>query len=574
MPRETIRKLSENTERLLVAGAHLARGNAELTRDKEALDQLIAKLGAKSPPVFAKLAEQLAKTLTAPGKTQALELLSLATSLAQVRAGLAQLAPVPSDDTAVPVAHAVETPCNAKDLYAVHDALVTTGQGRMEVIDSAVERGDIGDLRLVHAVVQAMSDAYIGATVADKVVPQFGRAIVEPIRKKLRFPGSKVDGRRLRALVAVQKDEARDLIDEAIATGSADMRAAAFDAIADHLPGAAGLDALALAALDGDKSGEVRRAAVRALAGYGTDASLQTLLEALDDARTLHQAAEALAKSRHPDATTRLLERLESSRVEAAAKVKKDDKAAATKRDAARSRVSAVLRALSEHRDPRIAPAVRALLEVAPILAAQTLVAQGHSDDLRLVADLLHKDYEPEFRVAVDALGKLPVDEAFDRVMALFVAKDRDTKLGKARLTALRSARFVPVGPRWAPALLALLGGAVTRPEALAWMIAATGDAQAVAPLMAALEREKKAELAAELVDALGTLGDKRALPPIIARVAAGELRWSISHAVLALADETTVDAVRTLFAALKNPNQNWELSYLLRSLERRYPGH
>jgi len=159
MPRETIRKLSSNVERLLVAGAHLAQGDSGLERDQAALEKLVAQLGAKAPPVLGKLAEGANKARTAKPKEQPAEVLSLATMTAQVRAAQTQLATAEGDAALVPVAE-VGTPCNAKDLYALHDALIHTGPGRMEKIGEALERGDVGDLRLVHAVVQALGDPY------------------------------------------------------------------------------------------------------------------------------------------------------------------------------------------------------------------------------------------------------------------------------------------------------------------------------------------------------------------------------------------------------------------------------
>jgi HEAT repeat protein len=577
MPRETIRKLSENTERLLVAGAHLAQGSAELLGDKAALEKLIERLGAKAPPVFVRLAEQIGNVVAAKPKEQASELISLAATLAQVRGGLAQLAAPSAADTPLAAVPEIETPCNAKDLYALHDALVTSGSGRMEKIAEAVERGDVADLRLVHAVVQAMGDTYVGDTVSDKVVPAFGRAIVQPIRSKLRFPGKKVDGRRLRALVAVEKSGARGLIDQAIKEGSAEVRTAALDAIADHLPGVPGLEGVALGILEKERSGDVRRAAIRALAGYGSDASLDQLLEALDDERTAREAAEALGKSTHPQATDRVLARLDAAVKAGAAKVKKGDTAAEKDRDVARHLVRSLLGALSERTDSRIPEVARGLLEDYDTAAAHAVIRRGSADDLRVIADLLQGTDTDVFVAAVTAAMKLPEDETFARLNPLFTAKDRDTKVGKARLAALRSASFVPSGDRWVKALLGHLA-TTPRPEGVVALLAATKAPRAVAPLLALLEKEKKADTAQELIDALGALGDRSALPAILARLQGDnwKMGWSVRSAVVALADETTVNLVREIYAKLDAPeaSNNWPIRYLLRSLERRFPGH
>lgn len=575
MPRETIRKLSESTERLLVAGAHLAQGSPELGRDKAALEAVIAKLGAKSPPVFAKLVEQIDRTTSAKPKEQASELLSLATSIAQVRAGLAQLAPV-KGDAPVPRSSEVQTPCNAKDLYALHDAMVTTGQGRMEKIDEAIERGDVADLRLVHAAIQAMGDAYLGTKIADAVVPRFGRAIVEPIRAKLRFPGNKVDARRLRALVAVEKLGALPLVEQALREGSSELRAGALDAIGDHLTGVPGLEPLALAILEKERSGEVRRAAVRALAGYGSSTSLERLLEALDDERTVREAAEALGASKHPEVVDRLLARLEVAVAASSAKVKRGDKDAEAARLRANALARSVLSALARHDDPRVPRAARALVADFGASAASAVIAHGSVDDVRAIADLLTGD-EPElFPVAVAAIRKLPEAEQLDRLVPLLVVKPRDTR-GLERLEAMRRTQLTLSDERWVSALVEAVRRG-PRLEVIVALIGLTRSPRAVDPLLELLAAEKKDGGAVDVLQALSMIGDRRALPAVLARLGrrGSRIDWYLTHVVQVLADESTVDAVRTLYAALESPDAsgNWQLRYLLRNLERRFPGH
>jgi HEAT repeat protein len=579
MPRETTRKLWENSERLLVAGAHLAQGNADLARDKTALEGLVAKLGAKAPPVFARLAQQIDRTTTAKPNAQASELITLMTQLAAVRSGLAQLAPAGEDEALEP-APDVETLCNAKDLYALHDALVTKGSGRLEKIEGAVERGDVADLRLVHAVIQAMSDSYVGDTVSDKVVPRFGRAVVDPIRKKLRFPGKKVDGRRLRALVAVEKEGARDVVEQAIREGSADVRAAALDALADHMPGVPAFEAVSLAILASERSGDVRRAAVRALAGYASDASLERLFEALHDDRTVREAAEALGTSRHPDIVTRLLADLETVAEAAKARVKAGDKDATAKREAKKRHVRYLLGALTNHPDARVPKVARAMLDDYGVAAARVVTRQGTPDDLRAIAELLHETESSLFAPAVEALAKLPPEEAVERASKVLVAKDRDSKIGKQRLAALVSARFAPSGPsgeRWLESLLAFAKKHKDeRPAGTISLLGAMKDKRAVEPLLAALEAEKKAEDATEIIGVLADLGDQRVVPAILAHVKTDnwQLGWAARRAVVSLADETSVGQVRTIYAGLKNPEKNWVIRNLLQALEHKFPGH
>ena len=101
------------------------------------------------------------------------------------------------------------------------------------------------------------------------------------------------------------------------------MREAALDAIATHVPGVPAFEPLVLAQIEKDRAVDVRRAAMRALKGYASDASLEALVAGLDDERTLRAAAEALGRSEHPKIIERLLDRLGVAVQAGKAKVKK-----------------------------------------------------------------------------------------------------------------------------------------------------------------------------------------------------------------------------------------------------------
>ncbi|CAN5442187.1 hypothetical protein BH09MYX1_BH09MYX1_46660 [soil metagenome] len=573
MPRETLRKLSENVERLLVAGAHLAQGDSGLERDKAALEKLVAQLGAKAPPVLAKLAEAAGKARTAKPKEQAHDVLTLATTTAQVRAAQTQLASVDADEPLTVVGE-IGTPCNAKDLYALHDALVEKGPGRMEKVAEALERGDVADLRLVHAVVQALGDSYgeLAERVSNEVVPAFGRAIIEPVRSRLKFPGRVVDGRRLKALVAVEKEASRPLVEQALREGSPEMREAALEAVADHLPGVPAFEPVVLGLIEKERTGDVRRAAIHALKGYGSDASLEALLEALDDPRTVRAAADALGSSKHPKVVHKLLARLAQAATERKVKVKKGDKVGEKKQSDATIVVQALLGALAERNDPSIVPAARELIDDYGSAAAYAVLGSAAKDDLKALADLLDGDDDKLFAVAVAAAMKLDPKESFVRLSAPFSAKDRDKKIGEARANAVARSEVVPTGDDWAKALMAA-AKLKPRSEYAIRMLGKTKDPKAVPMLIALLEDDPK-----NLNDtayALGAIGDQRALDPLLAILEKGKSRhyWSLSSTIEGLADEKTVDRVRTIHAAEKSGNTYSYISYLLRRLERKFPG-
>jgi HEAT repeat protein len=575
MPRETIRKLAENVERVLLAGAHLAAGDSGLERDKVALEKLVAQLGAKSPPVLARLAEQVGKLRSAKPKEQAPELLSLAMTVAQVRAAQAALAPA-GDDEPLASAAAVGTPCNAKDLYALHDALITTGSGRLERVRDALERNDIADLRLVHAVIQAMGDHYgdIAELVSNQVVPAFGRAIVDPVRARLKFPGRTVDGRRLAALIAVEKAGALPLVERALAEGSADVREAALDAVATHVPGVPEFEPLVLGLLKEERAGGVRRAAIRALKGFGSDASFKALLAALDDARTAAEAAEALGQSKHPEAADRLLERLEAAVPKAKLKVKKGDKKGEAARIAQRRQVELLFGALGELQEARVVPIAAKLVDEFGADAARAVLISDDPDHWRALADRIEGKDEGLFAVAVEAALRLDADEAFERLSPIVRAKDREAKLTVMRLAALQHSTFVPAGERWIE-LLIDASKSSPRSEHIIDLLGATKDPRAMEALLGLLEVQRKHPgTVASVARALARIGDPRAVDALLGVVSANLKYhlWWIFESIEQLADESTVDKVRTIVTAEKDQNAS-TVRYLLNRLERKFPG-
>lgn len=588
MPRETIRRLQRDVERVLVAGAHLAAADNDLAKDRKALDDLATQLGAKAP-VIGQLAAATGKAIGAGSKDAARELVSLATMTAQVRC--AQAAPAPATALQPLAARPlIGTPCKAKDLSELYQALVESGKGRMEKLDQAVERGDIADLRLVDALIYAMHDSWIGEKVAIHAIPKLGAAIIAPIRAQLRIAnGQTVDGRRLRALVAVQGNDARDLLKSALTEGNGEMREAAFDAIADHVRGEPEFEPLVLQTVEKERSGGVRRSALRALAGYASDASLAALVEALDDERTRDAAAEGLSASKHPKAITWMLTRLDEAVAAAleaakAAKKKKKDDAAAPVKPAKASNdvepsvmVQTLLTSLAQQRDPRIATAALALVNDYGVHAARAVIPNGDAQQLAVIADLLSGNDEDLYRVAAKAVLALGEDDAFKRFTATFAAKDREKKPGQARLEAVASAIRGNRDRRWSDFALKQLDGPAAVAVHAFPLLGASKEKRAVKPLLKLLAAAKDSNLIATTIETLGEIGDPTAIAPILAHHAGKDhsVRYRIRDAIIAIDDVSAVDQVRTIVVGLKNSSgyEHWHLRSMLDHLEKRFPG-
>jgi len=589
MAKETIRRLSENVGRLLVAGAHLAPSDPELKKDHAALLALAKQVGDKAPAIV-RLEETAGKALTGSGPSAAAELMSLATTAAQVRAAQAAAA-VPGPQRPLAEVPPVPTTCNGRDLDDLHTALVERGQGRKEVIERAIEGGYIADLRLVEALIYAMGDPWVGDVVSDRAIPALGRAVVSPIRRRLNVKGgTTVDARRLRALVAVQKQDALDVLAAAVKEGSPPLREAAMDAIADHVAGVAEFERYALEAIARDRSKDIQRAAIRALGGYASDASLDAMLAAMDntDAAVASAAAEALGRSANPKAVEKILTRLQELLAEKppAKKVKRASKNAKNATKAANDVTleawrlgERLLGALAGHNDPAIAHAAMALIPEYGAAAAWAAVGSANHAQLVQLADLLGAHDGRLFPVAVAAAARLGADEAFKRLSAPFapkgLRKPKGDKQDEARadtVLAYLAANPAALDPRWCGFLLEVLQGR-GRDEGLrvVGVLGIAREKRAVPTLLTMLKTEKKPETVRTIVHALGQIGDPRALDSILQLTGASAARlvWVVHEAVLAINDPVCVDKVRTLYAR----RESWHLRSLLRTLESRFPG-
>jgi hypothetical protein len=584
MARELILKLSEDVGQLLVAGAHLAPSSSELAKDRDGLAKLAQQVGAKAPAIV-KLAEAADKTTKAGAGAVASELMNLMQMAAQVRAAQAQAAPLEGTAQPLEACPPIGTPCNAKDLDDLYAALVEKGQGRLEVIERHIEGETIADLRLVEALVFAMGDSWIGETITDKAIPKLGRAIVAPIRARLDLKkGRSVDGRRLRALVAIEKEGAKQLLEQAVSEGSVELREAAMDAIADHVPGQPEFEKHALEAIRKEKSADIRRAAVRALAGSSSNEALELLLEAIDKSNTMRPASEALAASKHPEAAHRLLAKLQEAiavKKPKAAKgaTDKDKEKAKAEVERQRAVVCALLGALSSHQLPAIASAALELLEDYGAPAAWAVVNSADRAQLERIADAIEGDDAAVQQAAAEAAFRLGNDVAFKRLSPLFKAKDREKKSGQSRIAAILG-RLHGDNRRLTDAWLSFFLGVIEHdpPAVAAQVIPTLGqarDKRALQTLMR-IVGEGKGDVVTAAIAALGEIGDPIALDCMIARLSEKDVRgWTIRHAILSLNDPSSVDKVRTVYAKLKDPNHynNWVIRSLLQSLEARFPG-
>ncbi len=245
--------------RLTIAGSALAAGDFRL---QKLLPQLEA-LGAKAP-VFSRIAQGVkAVTEESDAAKAGRALLDLSTLLTAIQYTQSQHG---ADGEFTPLNTAVTTwmPTVAgyRTLAAVVEALTSTGEGRLEIVRDAAQRGLFKDLRLMQPTVTALSDRFgeLADFVADHAIPQFGAPIIPLLKAGFDPKGGNAHARRLRALCAVDKEEGRTFARAALEEARKEVKVAAVEGLAGSAA-----DYETILQFTKDRAEDVRHAAIRAL---------------------------------------------------------------------------------------------------------------------------------------------------------------------------------------------------------------------------------------------------------------------------------------------------------------------
>lgn len=282
-------QVHDETRRLAIAGSVAAPGDFRLKKLVAPLEQA----GARTP-VFAKVAEAVQAVVDSQEQTSARSLLDLtmlvnAILYTQGEVGCeGDLAPIETSELGAPT-----TQASARVLKPLLEALTNTGSGRLEMIRDAHERGAFGDLRLVKPALAALDDGYaeIADLVAENVLPLYGKAILPELQQTLDLKGRAGHPRRLQLMHALDPVATRDLVKEALESGSKEIKVVAIACLGPE-------DLSYLLEQAGAKAQEVRQAAFQALAGIDDDAAVAILHKAMIG-KDLELASSALRKSRN-----------------------------------------------------------------------------------------------------------------------------------------------------------------------------------------------------------------------------------------------------------------------------------
>jgi hypothetical protein len=219
----------DEVRRLAIAGSVVAPGDFRLKKLVPALE----KAGEKAP-VFAKVAGSAAKLIDSNEKSSAEALLELSTLInavlyTQGETGAAgELRPIETTNVS---GHHTRT--TARMLKPLLEALTTTGSGRLEIIKDAFERGAFSDLRLVKPALAAIDDPYpdIADFVAEKVLPQYGKAVLPELQAKFDLKGKGGHPRRLALMHRLDPEATGPLVKEALENGSKEVKVVAIECL-------------------------------------------------------------------------------------------------------------------------------------------------------------------------------------------------------------------------------------------------------------------------------------------------------------------------------------------------------
>lgn len=285
-------QVHDETRRLAIAGSNLASGDFRLKKLVAPLEASAAKAS-----IFGKVAEAVTKLVDSNSKTSAEALLELSTLVSAVlytqgeTGASGKLTPIETTNFGLASSNS-----SARLLKPLIESLTTTGSGREEIIKDAHQRGAFQDLRLVRLAVKGLDDPYapIAEYLAEQVLPIYGKAIYDDLLATYNPKAKGGQVRRLKLMHRLDAEKTYPLVEQALESGSPDMKVAAIQCLEGREESLSFLLEQAKA-----KSGDVRRAALQALAKFMNDEVITVLIKSLSGA-DLAMAALPASQNRSP----------------------------------------------------------------------------------------------------------------------------------------------------------------------------------------------------------------------------------------------------------------------------------
>lgn len=612
MPREQIRLLTGDIERLLSAGSNVAVGDSGLQKRSRALRELGAKV-----PVLLQIADAVDQVTGARSTEVARKLLDLLLVVRQARSSLST-AGLEGELTPVPRSGPWATPSSVHDLNVLRDALRGTGEAGFEDIRKGLERQLLSDLRLVQPIMDGLVQSGYAPRadlIALEVIPAAGSALLPELRKQLDLHGKGADVRRLKALCKVSPQEGADLCRKILAEGGRDLKPAALELLADLVPQEAEQIGQDLLARKPDQ--QLRAAVLRSLARSRKDEALDVLLTGIEDTSEVwHQAHYALTVTPHPQATSQLLvlltQKLDSWK---SLQVQKEPKAPnatgskgktkTSKREeqltTVKEEVRRLLQVLQARRDPQcvsiLLPQLKHKDTDTRVAVVEALAATNDPHALEAVAALVEDTNQAVWQTAIQSMRSFPPEKQFEILAPLasklFITKSAAQQKAAFALGSLTTAFSLmyhggnttppPVDPRWRAVLLKLLaefaeqGNAAALVRSVGNNSASLGAAvarvfgqEAVPHLLRVLPMAVDAQ-DINIVETLGQYpqpGVATALVEQVVHIKSDWLMLSIANALYNLGDKSVLPRLRELRDAVRGSFRQRHLDHLIDMLD------
>ena len=265
--------LQQEINRLYIAGSKFAKNDPRLAKQLPVFN----KLGEKAP-VFKKLAqhiEELIQSETIESSEKLLNTGILLYSVLYTQGEMTEENVEPSElNPSLPL-NELSTSVSFLELKPVIEALTTTQQGRMAIVQNSFKQGIFNDFRTFEYVDGGLGDKYseLADYIEKTIIPSIGERMLPYLKKNFSYEGRTEDVRRFRLLYQLKDKDIHKMINAILEGSVVGLQAEAVKMLADD-----GTNEALIIQLADDKHKPVRESAYWALAQLNTKTSLEKLL--------------------------------------------------------------------------------------------------------------------------------------------------------------------------------------------------------------------------------------------------------------------------------------------------------
>lgn len=227
--------LQQEINRLYIAGSKFAKNDPRLAKQLPVLN----KLGEKVP-VFKKLAQNIEELLQSETAESSEKLLNTGILLYSVLYTQGETTEENVESSGLNPSFQLDklnTSTSFLELKPVIDALTTTRQGRMAVVQDAFKQGVFNDFRTFEYLDGGLGDKYseLADYIEKTIIPSIGERILPVIKNNFSYGGRTEDVRRFRLLYQLKDKDMDEMIKTVLAGASVGLQAEAVQMLADDV---------------------------------------------------------------------------------------------------------------------------------------------------------------------------------------------------------------------------------------------------------------------------------------------------------------------------------------------------